>query len=159
MDKSQLESGNHIVICRNGKEYLVAGDQLIGLLGQMNLSYYNRDLTHRRGNKEWDIIGVEEATFVHGFTSSMQNRLRKVLWSRTSFTMKKVPTVRRSDALIELEKCVDDSSQLYFSTNTTLAGQSFQDCVNILDKVTFDNVLSLWEAANGSFYIVVEVQG
>lgn len=159
MNKSQLESGNHIVICRNGKEYLVAGGKLVGIQGQMHLTYYNHDLTHCEGNKEWDIVGVEESSFACGFTNGMQDRLRNVLWSRTRFLMKKVPTVRRSNALIELEKCVDANSQLYFSTNTTLAGQSFQDCVNILDKVTFDNVLSLWEAANGSFYIVEEVNG
>lgn len=152
--KKDLVSGEHVVVCRNGKEYLVAGTKLVGINGRMSLACYNDDLTNNT-NLSWDIVGVEEATFVSGFSSGMMNRNRKVVWSRSSFVFKRVEANRRSNALLALEKCVDNNSELFFSS-TALSGKPYEDNKHMTTKVTFENVIPLWESCDGNFYYIEE---
>lgn len=59
MNKFDLKDGMMVEV-RKGAKYLALGNKLIGINDYFPLTYYNEDLTHMNGLKEWDIIKISE---------------------------------------------------------------------------------------------------
>lgn len=80
MTKSKLKTGM-VVECRNGYRYMVFGDKLIRVSGQVELENYTNNLNDTV-DSDWDIVKVFEMINSCSFDRIFNDENLKLIWER-----------------------------------------------------------------------------